>query len=466
MNLLKSFSWLVLAEAVGRVGAIFTVIYLARVQGTERLGQLGAAFAAVSFVQLFVAGAMGSRGLRDLLTAQANPAQVVTLNVITQLLLYGVALVLVLLVGAGLPLTRDQVLLLAVYMLLPLCRIAGANWVLRARNDLAPNAVAEALSWGVYAALLVATVHADTPVHWVAACHVLGCSVSVPVTLWRAMRGGPLWGELPTVAQVLALLRSGLQISVGGLRRLVFAQFDVLLLAAVVGTIAAGEFLASHRMVLTLLIPGDVLRAAVLPQVLRWSGSRPRAAARKQWRMLRVEWLLIVPACLAISLSARDIIHLVYGPGHADAAGILRWMLPLVVLMGPTQMLQGMLLSRGRDAAQGMAAAATIMVHVVLSVLLTLQWGLMGVVAASWLSLLFGIVAGWFLLRDVGIGAPMLRQLLKVPLAAGLVLLADAAVDNPSVVLHLLLGLSLYFALLVVFGGVSRADWRSVRQAI
>ncbi len=392
MALMRNLSWLALGEGVGRLVGLGVVLYLARVVGAQNFGLLGSASALVTYFAIFAAGGGDYKGVRGIARNPGDIATVLWVNTAAHLVCLAAAYAVL---GACLAFTsiapQGAVALVLVYSLMMVTSALDPAWALRGIENMRAVATGEILQQLLFALLLVVLVRdASTPLTVIAGAQVFSEFVQVGfnyVVLGRRVRrpANPLdW------RRVLATVREALGIAVGRIPRMLYLFGDVLLLAWLATAAAAGEFLASHRLVLTFVVVGSLVRLGIFPRVSQLALVSPPRAGGMQMDALRNEWLLFAPAWVCCWIYAEPLVALLYGPGYPQTAGILRWMLLTVPVFGLSLALQDLLAVVRRDRTYIGANALAMLVHLALAYALIGTRGASGAAVAALTAELLG----------------------------------------------------------------------------
>ncbi len=340
-------------------------------------------------------------------------------------------------------------------------------WALRGVEDMRAVALGEILCQLLYALLLLALVRdASTPLTLVAAAQIAAEGVRVAF-LHAALRRHLRQPARPLAwARVRATIRETLGISIGRVPRMVYSQGDVLLLAWLATFAAAGEFLASHRLVLTFVAVGMLIRLSIFPRVSQLALTAPARAGGLTMDALRNEWLVFAPAWVCCWIYAEPLIALLYGPGFPQTAAILRWMLLTVPLAGASYALQDLLAVVRRDRRFIAANALVMLVHVAVAWSLIATRGALGAAYAALAAELVGVTL-LFLWRDRGVlPAHLAGKPLRVLAAAGTMLAAMRLLAAFPIWLVVPAGVAVFAVAALALRAVGPAELRALRARL
>ncbi len=266
----------------------------------------------------------------------------------------------------------------------------------------------------------------------------------------RVLRSG---GLDRTFARSLATYGSALLVVDGAYAA--FAQIDVLLVGAIIGADAAGVFAAPMRFVTLIVYPASALTAGIAPRMASTGGARPEVGPLQRGLELLTVFGLLVSVPLLVW--AQPLVDLVLGSGYDEAAGVLRALIPYILLVGPTRILTTSVNYLGEARRRIAIVVVALAVNVGLDIWLINSLGVIG--AAIGNDVAFAIYAFGHLyvcrrLTDLRL-TPLLRSFGRGLLAAAAmaaVLLAIGRGDDvstPLLVLGLLVGPAVFVGALL-----------------
>ena len=157
----------------------------------------------------------------------------------------------------------------------------------------------------------------------------------------------------------------------------IFVQMDVILIAAILDSTAAGEFQAPARLLGLVAYPGLALATALGPRV---NVDDPAALLRRFRRSLRLLLAFQLLAGIAALTVAPTLIHDFLGPKYQDAASVTRALAPWVVLAGLAPIASNTLDYLGQARQRLPFAVGAVAVNALIDVVLLPR---IGVVAAA-----------------------------------------------------------------------------------
>lgn len=186
--------------------------------------------------------------------------------------------------------------------------------------------------------------------------------------------------RLPTKTQSTQWLKAAVPFGVTASAVAFYSRTDRVVVAALVGTSAAGDYVAAYNVVMVASIAGAALHAAVLPRLL--SESRSGLEARWGRRALGI-LALTLPLAIVLWAFSPVIVSALYGPTYESSATVLRILSPLVVLYVLNPFLASLLIAAGQQRTLAAVAVTTAGVAFAAYPLLTIWFGAFGAAFAS-----------------------------------------------------------------------------------
>lgn len=238
-------------------------------------------------------------------------------------------------------------------------------------------------------------------------------------------------------------------------------------------TTTLGLYVAARNIA---FVPSFVLMAVsevILPALSRAHGKSDAALSRKYVQEAsRFLWLLILPVTILFTVTARNLMTLLYSSTYGDGSPYLSLLVWAALFAAYTALFASMLNARGESLLSGMILIGLIPIALLLNILLVPAYGAMGAAYANVLTSFAGaVVFGLFVYRRFG---PPMRVQTFAKAAAAVILMAVLGSKIP--LSHVLLGpayaayLALYGLILFLLGELSRQDlalvafWRNRSQ--
>jgi O-antigen/teichoic acid export membrane protein len=223
--------------------------------------------------------------------------------------------------------------------------------------------------------------------------------------------------------------------------------------------VVTGYYNSAYNLIFSVLVISNVVNTALYPSLSRQSVTQPQTVPAIQQRMLRYLLLIALPITVGGSVLAPHIISFLYGADYAAAAlplAILIWVIPFMFV---TEFLGYVIVVSGAERRVAWAIALSTTVNVGLNVLLI---PIYGVLAAALLTVFTEAVLlsqyAWVLrdkLRVMDWNLALLRPAIAAVIMGAIVFwLRDLYMP-----LNILLGASVYLALLFVLGVVGRPEF-------
>lgn len=461
-NLLaRHIAWLSVGEFLSRLIAFIVAINLARQLGAENYGALGVALALVSYLVVVVDGGLEPVAVREI---ARNPAGLPALlkRIIGQRLLAA---------------SLMYVLLLALVFLLPDRALGGrvlalifggrlfayalkTDWALRGREQMRGVALGLLAQHVVYGLGIIAVLRSSAiPLFFVPVVHV---GAELVLALFYA-----LWlRALPRAAPVVPppdppnVLRESLPIGLAKVLRVAYYEGDLLLLGWLAAAPQAGYFLASQRIVLSLVALVVLYQQSAFPTLSRLAQVNLAESRSFQNDVSRYALLWSVPIAAGGIYLSLPVMVLLFGPEYRDSAPILA----ILLLSLPVVLLQmgwhNQMLASGHAAPYLITVAAGTATHIGLG-LIWIPGG--GGVGAAWSTLLgecvtCGMAAGYAAFTHKA--SPVTARVLAIAAAGIAMVIAMSFLQHLHFVVSGLIGLVVYAVAALSLGGLRLQEAR------
>jgi len=249
-----------------------------------------------------------------------------------------------------------------------------------------------------------------------------------------------------------------------------FDNFDILLLGALVSAAAVGDYQVAFTLVVPATFVSEVVASGLMARVSALR-SRSEPVATDIENALMFSSVLSLPLLAGAVVVASSLVTVVYGVEYAGAAPLLIGLAAARVLMTQNRPLSHALRGLDRPDVDMRIAVAALGVNVLVGIALTLEYGTVGIVAATVLAeALRYLAAAWVVRREVDGIRLFPRELLEQAGAAGVMGVSVWVIDNAlpgdgwvRLTVLLLLGASMYAVVLLA---VSRSTRMTLRSAV
>lgn len=371
----KAVVWLLGGDVATRAASQVAIILTARMLGPSEYGTLAAGLAAFSLVTVLADLGVGDSAVQRL-TRRLGGEETFWRNVAPVRLAISVPLLpggLAIAMWSSNGSFRTMAVLLAV---IPFASLLSSRVIAARISETFGAAAGWTALLGVsqaFGALGAAIVLART-----------GVSAAIGIALALAFSGlvaaRRLRWHRPEPQVALGWIRRGVPFAVTAGAVAFYTRADRIVVAAIVGAGAAGEYAAAYNVVMIAAIAGTALHAAILPRLLHENreGTVPKWGAR----VLAVACLTVPVAILLMMFSTR-IMTALYGPNFSSSASVLRVLSPLVVLYIVNPFLASSLVAARRQRTLARIALVNASVAGATFPLLTSWFGTVGTAAAS-----------------------------------------------------------------------------------
>ena len=325
-TLIANAGWLV-ADKLVRLGVgLFVGVWVARYLGPAQFGSLNYVQAVVALI-----AALATMGLPDLLVrdfvrhperARVIAATAVALRCGGALVALGIAVVVVLGERPG----ERELLAMAVIVassLLPLA-FDSVDQFCQARNEVRPVVVLRNLGFLGCAAAKVTAIFLHAPLIAFAAIFSAEFAVvGLALLIYGRRHGLPFTLADASGIEAARLMREAWPLLVRLLAIGVYMRVDQVLLGRLLDDRAVGIYAAAARISeIWYFIPVAVM-TAVVPRLAARHAQSPAFYEHELLKVMRVIAALSLVAAIVMSLAARPIVALLYGPAYAEAAAVL-----------------------------------------------------------------------------------------------------------------------------------------------
>jgi O-antigen/teichoic acid export membrane protein len=218
-----------------------------------------------------------------------------------------------------------------------------------------------------------------------------------------------------------------------------FSQIDVLLIGAILGVTAVGQFGAPLRIVTFLSYAGTSAASGVAPRVARGvEGPDTRALAGALRRLMAFQGVLIAP----LIVWAEPLTEVAFGEGYGESADVLRGLVPYVFLLGVSPLLARSVNYLGEARRRIPISIGALAVNFAIDIALLSELGIIaGAIGTDVAYFLYAAAHLWICRRMLAIplrplGLTLIRTLLAAAVMSGVL----AAFGTGSVAVPLLLG--------------------------
>ncbi|MBV8817366.1 MAG: flippase [Acidobacteriaceae bacterium] len=460
-SLAANFFLLTGGEMAAKVLGFITFSYLARVLGAARYGSLEFVLAVMMLFTLPSEMGLGSYGARELAGGKRDVQTLFREILQIRVLLAAVCFLLLIGFVLILPKSPGVKLLLCAYggslLLTPLL----LQWLFQSRDEMQWVALASIVRQSVLAAMVLLFARPSMPLFTLGAFELASVSATalfcLAVMRFR-FRLSASW-QTPQPARMRAHLAQSLPIGGAEMAWACMWYFATVLLGLAFSDESLGWFSAAHRLLMALHTFVWLYFFNLLPSMSRTTHLERSHLLGLLGRSLRVAAWSSFLVALTLTLSARTVLTIVYGPLFRDAApllAILAWMLPVAMLSGHHRYV---LIAYSQQKALLWTTVVSAIAAVGAGCVLVPQLGSVGAALALLFANVLNLLLVDFAAQKYVVRIPIMQELYR-PLialcAAGLVARALALGD----VLRCLAAVVVYVAVFAL------TEWRSVLSLV
>lgn len=247
-----------------------------------------------------------------------------------------------------------------------------------------------------------------------------------------------------------------------------FSQIDVLLIGAVLGVTAVGQFEAPMRLVNFLGFAGGAISSGVAPRVARGLDEPDTEAFdRALRRLMAFQGLFVAP----LLVWAEPLARLVLGPDYSDSAAVMRGLSVYVFMLGLAPLLSRGVTYMGEARRRIPIAIVALLINAGTDLVLLPRVGVVGGAIGTDVGYFIYVSAHlWICRRLIGtalrpLGVALSRVLVAVAVVSGMLFaLGTGEVALPVLLLGGVLSVVVYAATLRVLGELSASDVAAGRK--
>ncbi len=416
-------AWWLITGAAGRSLLGFIVsVYLARILGPEKLGQVGYALAVLAYFILLTDGGLQTLGTREVAAERGSAARLAGRVLTLRGLLTVFALVVILTSARLFTPSAVTAKLLMIFSLALVPMAVNLGWVFRGKERMKMVGFSELLQVASYLALLLLLVPGPDQIYVIPAVFVAGHGLAA-LLLW----GGHLrnWGCPRFIGGGgghLAMLGAAFPLVLTLFLHQIYFNFDTLMLGMMRSEEEAGWYTATYRIIFAVVALNTALMEAVYPTFSRLFRDGAAALRGLLEKSLTISLVLALPMGIGGTLLARPLILALYGPDYLESVLALQMLVWSAVLAFVGANYGYCLVACGRQKILAWSAAAGATVNVLLNLWLIPRYGIPGACLATVISqaLMLGCEAVAFM-KQVARALP-LGGLTWKALVAGLVM--------------------------------------------
>jgi len=206
----------------------------------------------------------------------------------------------------------------------------------------------------------------------------LATFVSIPATQY-ALGTRPAPPDRETLRDLWAFARHSTAAKFLGTA---YSRFDVLLLGAILSPAAAGQYEVAMKLTVPAVFISEVAGDGLMARVSNLE-TRGQAVAQELTNTLSFTSIVAFPIFFGALVLARPVVVTVYGPDYGTAASLLVGLALFRLVETQTAPLRQSLNGLDRPDINVRVSAVTLALNVVLGVVLTLEYGSIGVVVAT-----------------------------------------------------------------------------------
>lgn len=376
-----NFVALVAGDAVGKIAAMTSTVYIARTLGSADYGRLSFAMAFVPYLAIVVDAGLGTIASREIAACRDRDGHRLTEIIATVLSFRVLAASLIVLafslVVAASRLPHSTKLLWMGISLIGLAQGLNTEWAYRGLEFMLPTALASCLGQLCFLVLAFALVDGPTSLAGVPYLRFASDLTVFAIAfafLVVTLGAGRSWRVRPGLWR--AYLRDSYAVALAQLMIQLYYSFDVLLLGVTSSPATVGWYSSAYKIVMVFIGVRSMAAAALFPALARmWAAGKRRELAVLINALARLLLVAAVPAGILVTVFAADIVRLALGAGFAPAAVPLRILTWTVVVLFVNVSFPGLFNAVGRQDIYLRGHLVVVSMNVALNLLLTPRYG-------------------------------------------------------------------------------------------
>lgn len=409
----RSFFTLAGGEAVARIVAFATTVYLARVLGPEMYGAVAVAVGLLLYLTQVADGGVELAGMPVIARAPTEAGAVARTALRWRLAMAVAAVVVVAPIALWVMPQPDGAVLLILSLSLPFTALS-VRWVYLGLERPATVARSRIAGDVVTALVVVALVRAPDDVRLAPIATVVGTALATSIMLVGLPRIGVTLRLTTAVPPIGPLLARGRQLVAFTVLGLLMYNVDLLILRFAKGEFVAGQYGAAYVLISFCANMAVAYSHTVMPSLARGGppvGDGPRVDASSVYASAQVAaFALSLPVAVGGAIIAPALVALIFGTQYGASVVALQILLASVPLAALRELAIAALIAHHRERVLLRVNAIAAVVNVGLNLALIPRFGLVGAAvatpAAEVVRLLLAATAAR---ADLGNLAPLLR---------------------------------------------------------
>jgi len=240
---------------------------------------------------------------------------------------------------------------------------------------------------------------------------------------------------------------------------------SLVIISLVLGEAAVGIYSAAAQLQMPLRLIGGTVGTGLFPVMVRAFNRSVASLAKIANRAVELIIALLFPAVVGLVILAPELLALIFGgEGFAESVTVLRLVSWAGLAMAVASILGRALVSANRELLTLRIAIINTTVQILLAVVLTIQFGLVGAAAAALLVSLLNVVQHYAPMSRLLGGFPLWPMVWRPILASAVMAVALIAIRQPPIVVRVVVGAAVYAAALVGVSLWSAGGMAGLRQ--
>lgn len=379
---LKNIIAVSLSDVLSRLLGFGANAYLARVLGTFGFGAMSVGLSVLSYAAMLSSPGVQVAGTRHVATTSEHADNYVSnVNSLRCALAMGCALIVGVVSWIFIH-PASTALAVFIFSLSAIPMALSLDWYFLGRENLLASSGSKVVVAGIYLVFIFFLVRSEGDIIWTAVAFLIANILATAWLLYLYGHSGPKFHFTVRLDEWKKLVRQSLPLGISSFLAQTIMNSPVLIVGAIISSHAAGLFNAAMKLIFFALMIDRVFNAMFFPVI-----SRHRATDMEQFKhtgalALKIVLAASVPVVVAGSVFAGETVRFVYGASFIDASVPFQILLLYFLFSVMNTVFMSVMIADNREAEYLRIMAGGTAVLVVLCVILSFTYGLVGASAA------------------------------------------------------------------------------------
>ena len=240
---------------------------------------------------------------------------------------------------------------------------------------------------------------------------------------------------------------------------------NAVIISLILGEVAVGIYSAAVQLQVPLRLVGNAVGTGLFPVMVRAFGQSMAALARAASRAVELIVAIVLPAVIGLVILGDELLSLIYGGEEfIESTTVLQLVAWAGLAMAVASILGRALVSANRELLTLRISIINTAVQILLAVVLTMQFGVVGAAAAWLLVSLLNVVQHYVPITGLFGSFPPWPMVWRPILASTVMAAALVAIPDAPVLVLIIIGAAVYAAALLGISLWSAGGWAGLKQ--